>query len=355
MTEAGGKRVRLADIGSVLGVSAAAVSMALSGSPRVSAGLRARVAAVAAELGYAPNPAAAHLARQRGGRSEAGAGRWSVALLYRAASELSAGFGERCARLGLVGQAYALDELGTPAQAGRQLWARGVSGIVLTVQVDEQLPAAWRPAGRARLGWERFSLVKLSRSLADLPVDLVRLSALDYFMKAIGEVIGRGYRRVAVLMVASSSERDNEARHGAFLAFVARRKPPGMELAWRETSGKELTAPAPATLAWLREFRPDAVLCYHWLMALNLAATGIWRVPEELGLAAVLSAANPHPGVGVVSGCDVQQGEQVDRALQHLQELMARGERGFRERPQEQVVEPVWLDGDTLPGKPPVG
>lgn len=353
MMKEGGKRVRLAEIGAELGVTAAAVSMALRGSPRISAELRERVAAVAARLGYVPNPAAALLAQQRVGRGDSAAGNWSVALLYRSASELSAGFAERCRRLGLAGQAYAMDELGTPAQAGRQLWARGVSGIVLTVQDEERLPAAWRPAGRARLGWERFSLVKLSRSLPDLPVDLVRLSALDYFMKAISEVIGRGHRRVAVLMVKSASERDNEARHGAFLAYAARRKPTGVELGWRELPVRALDRIDAGTLEWLQEWRPDAVLCYHYLMVLNLAAVGGWRVPDEVGLAAVLSAANPHPGIGVVSGCDVQQGEQLDRALQHLQALMARGERGFSERPQEQVVEPVWIDGDTLPGRAP--
>jgi len=349
MSENIGRRVRLADIGEVLGVSAAAVSMAMSGSPRVSERLRERVAEVARELGYVPNPAAAQLVRQRGRRgSGAATGRWSVAMLYWTPSVITSGFAERSARMGMVGQAYALDELGTPERAGRQLWARGVSGIVLALQADEQVPSAWRESGRAKFGWERFSVVKLSRSMPDMRVDLVRLSALDYFMHAISEVVARGYRRVAVLMVTSSSERDNEARHGAFLAYAARRKPAGVELAWREVAARRMDQLDAGTLEWLREWRPDAVLCYHRVIGAALAAVGDWRVPEDLGVAAVLSSQELAPGVGVVSGCDVQQAEQVNRALEHLQALMGRGERGFREQPHEMVIEPVWIAGDTM-------
>ena len=47
------------------GVSAATVSRALNGRPDVSAATRARVAAVAGELGYLPNSQARALARRR--------------------------------------------------------------------------------------------------------------------------------------------------------------------------------------------------------------------------------------------------------------------------------------------------
>lgn len=345
-----GKRIKLSDIAAELGVSAAAVSMALSGSARVSAGLRERAAAVARELGYVPNPAAAQLVRQRGRVADAASGRWSVAMLYRRESEETACFGQRCEQLGMVGQAYGLEQLGTPSQAGRQLWARGVSGIVLYVQGDDQLPVEWGIYGRGQFDWERFSVVKLSRSLPDVRVDLVRLSALDYFMHALSAVVARGYRRVAVLMVASASERDNEARHGAFLAYEARRKPAAMALSWREMPAEHLHNIDAATLDWLGEFSPDAILCYHWIAVAAVASQLSEAQRRSVGLAAVLSSRQLVDGLGVVAGCDVQQSAQLDRALGHLQTLMARGERGFRAQPHEMVVEPVWIEGDTLCG-----
>jgi DNA-binding LacI/PurR family transcriptional regulator len=342
------RRTRLADIAAQLGVSAAAVSMALNGSPRVSADLRQRAAAVARELGYVPNPAAAQLVRQRTRAAGAASGQWSVALLYRSSSEMTERFAKRCRDMGLVGQAYALDQLGTPLQAERQLWARGVSGLVLSVQSDEHLPPEWGVHGRAQFGWDRFSVVKLSRSLPDLRVDLVRLSAIDYFMHALSSVVARGYRRVAVLMVTSASERDNEARHGAYLAYQARRKPIGVELAWRELPAHAIDNLDPATIEWLLACAPDAVLCYHWITVEALVRQLPAGMHRSLGLAAVLSTRMPIDGLGIVSGCDVQQGEQVHRALGHLQTLMARGDRGFRSQPHEMVVEPIWIEGDTM-------
>ncbi|GMA15312.1 LacI family transcriptional regulator (plasmid) [Deinococcus metallilatus] len=59
-----GRGVTIADVAREAGVSAATVSLALNGSPRISAETRRRVAEVAAALHYLPNHAAASLRRQ---------------------------------------------------------------------------------------------------------------------------------------------------------------------------------------------------------------------------------------------------------------------------------------------------
>ncbi len=55
----------MADIAARAGVTTATVSLALRGHPRISAATRDRVAAIAEELGYVPDPALAALARRR--------------------------------------------------------------------------------------------------------------------------------------------------------------------------------------------------------------------------------------------------------------------------------------------------
>lgn len=59
-----GRGATIADVAREAGVSAATVSLALNGSPRISAETRSRVEAVAAALHYLPNHAAASLRRQ---------------------------------------------------------------------------------------------------------------------------------------------------------------------------------------------------------------------------------------------------------------------------------------------------
>src|SRR3954466_3940936 len=56
------KRVTLQDVAGALGMNKSTVSNALSGKGNVSAKTRARIASVAQELGYEPNPLAQRLA-----------------------------------------------------------------------------------------------------------------------------------------------------------------------------------------------------------------------------------------------------------------------------------------------------
>ena len=60
-----GDRSTIEDVATAAGVSVATVSRALRGLPNVAASTRERVAAVADELGYRPDPAAARLAAGR--------------------------------------------------------------------------------------------------------------------------------------------------------------------------------------------------------------------------------------------------------------------------------------------------
>ncbi len=63
-------RITLNDIAERCGISAAAVSMALKHSPRISAKTRKRVDKIAKELGYRPDPLLAALARRRENSNE---------------------------------------------------------------------------------------------------------------------------------------------------------------------------------------------------------------------------------------------------------------------------------------------
>ncbi len=78
-----------------------------------------------------------------------------------------------------------------------------------------------------------------------------------------------------------------------------------------------------------------------------------WKFPGKTGLAAVLGTNEKFANTPAVAGCDDRAAEHQRRALMLLQDLIARGERGFSAQPMEHVVEPVWVEGETLPPRDP--
>ena len=322
------------------GVSAATVSMALRGLPSIRPETRARVEAAAARLGYSANPVAALLAQQGKGRGKQS----QLAVGYVAESPLDNSFVLAvCAELGLQGHAFRPSAFASPEAASRILWSQGIVGLMVS---DYEMP--WSEEERQRFDWGRFSVVKLSRGLPDLACHLVRHSAFDYMAMTLAQVVARGYCRIAMLLMRTSSVLDDDARFGAVLNFQARKLPPGVTLSWRELPDWAADLASTGTADWLRQEQPDAIVVFHWSMIYDLRHMG-WDFPGKTGLAAVLGTDERVANTPLVAGCDVRAQEHRRRALMLLQDLVARGERGFAAQPMEHVVEPIWLEGETLP------
>ena len=100
-------------------------------------------------------------------------------------------------------------------------------------------------------------------------------------------------------------------------------------------------------LGWVRESGAEVVVVDHWVMGEELMAAGL-RAPEEVGLAAVMTE-NPNWTGKQFSGCDALELDHYRMALNILAGEILAGRKGFAEHPLEHVVEPVWLDGETLP------
>lgn len=305
------------------------------------AATRERVLQVAADMGYVVNAAASLMAQQRGALSREGLavgflndGKWSEDFFFK-----------QCSELGLMGRVFRPSEFASPEAASRLLWNQGISGLLVSAY---QL--TWSESDRARFDWSKFSLVKNSRSLPDLPCHLMRHSAFDYMAMTLGKVVERGFRRIAVVLMPSTSSQDDDARHGALLNFKERKLPPGVTLEFTETSVSEPELVDHPVNDWLQAYKPDAIVGYHWTMIYGLRKLG-WRIPEEVGFAAVLLDDRAAPDTAIVSGCLVRSDLLRRRALELLQRLIGRGERGFPQNPMEHVVKPVWSEGETLGAK----
>ncbi|MCX6971149.1 MAG: LacI family DNA-binding transcriptional regulator [Verrucomicrobia bacterium] len=327
------------DVARESGVSGFTVSQALRGQAGVAAKTRSHVEAVAARLGYQINPVASLLVRQR---SRSAARRQLVVGQLGGSLRTNPEFIVACKELDLQGHYIAVEEFRSPEEGSRSLWHRGISGLSIAPG-----GMTWSAEERQRFDWDKFSLVKGSRALPDLPCHLVEQNAFDYMAETLRQVVARGYRRLAVLLLNTGNEEDDDARYGALLNFRERKLPTGVTCVWREAEVKNANFLDGNTLAWLRKQRPDVIVAYHWKMIVPLREAG-FRIPEDFPLAAVLSVTDRLPGLPLVSGCDLQIMNMTRESLTILRDLIGWGKRGLSRQSMEHVVEPVWIEGETL-------
>lgn len=335
--------VTIAEIAREAGCSTYVVSCALRGVGHVSAGKRARVLEVAAALGYRPNGPAALLAMQRHAPRAAvrqvPVACLGVAPLTTGLRSTWRSFEAAAAEGGLEAHAIRARECADVRKTLDRLWARGIEGILLRPDLLE-----WTPEEMAAADWRRFCVVKQGRELPALRFHLIRQSGFDCMMKTLEEGVARGYRRMAVVLERFGSERDQTARVGAFLAFRAHRAPRGTTL-----SLKEFPVPADdeAVLGWVLRQRPDAVIVYPFSLQRIFREAGL-DDPARLGMA-TLETFGPFPGQPALSGCLTAGDEYGRRAAAHLVRMLRTGERGMVTQPLQEVIEPTWYEGETLP------
>lgn len=230
-----------------------------------------------------------------------------------------------------------------PETTLRSLWNQGVQGLALTPCREIALPE-WLSAQ-----WSNFSVFKSSRGLPDLRFHLVRHSAWDYMMETLNAVADRGYRKVAVLLHASISPRDNLARLGAVLAARERVFASDATCTWKEFGPfLEAADTRRAIQNWLREERPEAVIL-PYRFTLDLLIDMGFRVPGDFAVACVLTGSEATATGWVASGCDRRETDAYRVCLTQLRELILRKERGFAATPFEHVLQPRWIEGQTLP------
>ncbi|MDF3129473.1 LacI family DNA-binding transcriptional regulator [Kiritimatiellaeota bacterium B1221] len=325
------------------GVSTFTVSQALRNMPGVAPATRARVKAVAEAYGYQINPVASLLA----GKTARGRGGVSpekklvvVALSQRRYNE--ALFLDVCSHMGIAGEMLDPSTFDSPELLFKVLWNRGVHGVLL---VDATYP--WNVSKSVKEELKKFSIIKMSRSLPEIPCHFVRHSAYEFLIQSLKQVLARGFRRMAVLMMETPAGEDDESRLGAFLAFRHLYVKKGVSCQRRVIKGNNPTQLDKGTLAWLDKVQPDVIVAYHWTMVYPLMAAG-YRFPGPIGFAAVLVSGTSIPNTPLISGNDSRAEEMIQRALKMLQEMIVRGERGFAEHPLQHVVDPEWVEGETL-------
>ena len=335
----------MTDIAREVGVSAAAVSLALKNHPRVSEARRKEIQAVAERMGYRPNAMATALAYHKHDSrlipTEAGLAwlnAWpepeklqqlpQFAAYWKGASKAAEKFGYR------LDEFVATKEMPL-SRIEKILRARNISGILIPPHAGIEVP--WH-----ELNWNPFSVVRFGLTARKLPpFHAVTADQSGNAYMAFMKMKEKGYKRIGFAGVSEKEWRGLAGFSQAqFSVPVSQRVPP---LLHRFLEGEEnLDKP----LRWLKKYRPDAILIEHGQFFSQLKPLG-FEAPRDFGLATMAM-----PDVPVDSGID-QNPEEIGRAaVLVLLSQMRDNARGVPPISRLVLIEGTWMDGKSLP---PVG
>lgn len=340
-------RITMTQIATRAGVTQATVSLCLANHPRISAGTRERVQAIARELGYKPHPYISSLMRaRRQGRAlkdqpvlalvcafhEADRWRTHPAATIR---QMREGAIARAAELGYQAQEFWLHRDGMSSDRfSAMLHARGIHGLLLSPLPDGAAPP--------ELDWKLFSAVSLSAPFRH--VSLTTVSNDHYFSsaRAVEECHRRGYRRPGLIILESHRDRFFGRWEAGFATGAARcagmaALPPLLVKDWTDER---------ALRGWLRREKPDVIVSPGAVVLLDWLQREGRRVPRDIGL---VNLACPQPG-DPISGVH-QNGRLLGAsAVDLLIGLIERHERGLPVQAKALMIEGQWNEGRTLRG-----
>ncbi len=336
------------DIAAAVGVSAAAVSLALRNSPQVSEGLRARVRDTAERMGWRPNPLlAAYQAQVRALKPvkfQASIG-W---LIDHPDEQFWERPWNRALREGARALGFALDEIWLPGldlqdaegnamKYRRILMARGIHGVIL--------PSLYR-AHHAALPWKDFSVacigrhhlaIERSRYAMQNPVDHHMVNQDDYANArlAIRKLREAGCRRVGLAISVWEDRGTDALCSAAYLREAS-------EWAAKERVPILFSDHQPEVVAWMKKHSPDGVVCSHGDMKGHIESAGR-RVPGDVRVAHLNLAPDVAEWSGINRRFDQIGAAAVDLVTAH----MVRNESGVPPCAKEVLIEGLWLDGTT--------
>jgi LacI family transcriptional regulator len=338
-------RPTLDDVARKAGFSKSAVSLALRNSPKIPDATRAIIQVAARELGYRFDPVLAALAAHRWHRRPPTSGT-TLAALADGGLEGGTGMVERAVSYGYRLEVFQIGDYPSPERLVQVLYSRGILGIVVG--------QIFTPGFCAAFDWSRFVIVACCEGYERPPVHLIMPNHFRALQEGWDHAWAAGHRRIGLALIDQPDAIDYHDRVAAYLerqqqvapedripAFKLHVPPrlPGNPPGDPEESHGNFQRNAAAMDAWLRQYRPDAVIGFsNFFLSLTRAAG--WRVPQDV---AFISLWKFEPD-DTVPGMCLTHDEVGRRAVDWLDSLLRAGERGLPEHPITMSVDMRWQD-----------
>lgn len=330
----------LRTIAQAAGVSVGTVSLALRDNPLIARATRARIKAVAEQLGYRPDPRVAQLMsylqqhKRHGSTGETLAyvtafsepQVWMESVTW---SSYFAGAQAKAVELGYRIEHFWLRAPGvTERSFSRMMHNRGIKGLLIAPVPQSH--------SRMAIDWSRFSTIAFGYSLNEPRVNRAVHHHYHTVTTALRTIAARGYKRIGLAVTPYHDHGVINLWSAGFLAF-------------RELEGQAIPPyrgpmEAKPFLAWFRRHQPDAVLSTE-LTAVNLLAKAGIRVPQDCGFVTL----DWHEHTRLYAGVNQHSAELGATAAKALVGQLQRDEFGIPPRPSTLMIEGTWVEGLSLP------
>lgn len=337
--------ITMKTIAAQAGVTQATVSMSLANNPRIPPATRERIQAIAARLGYRPNPYVSTLMRmRRQGKPLRSKPALALVCAQRTAHgwrdhasptirQMREGACERATLRGYRAQEFWLHRDGMSAERfSEMLHARGIQGVLLSPLAEgDHLP---------ELAWAHLAAVSLTVPQPAVTVTTVCNDHYFSSLQILRECHRRGYRRPGLVLRPAHQLRFQGRWEGGFL--VAGKMLPELKL--RPPFYADVAAAPAALLQWMRKEKPDVIVTPTLAPVRQALAGAGLRVPEDIGVALLSSPEPGDEGTGIF-----QNGRLVGAlAVDTLISMVERHERGLPAQATTVMVEGQWNEGRTL-------
>lgn len=338
------RRVSLRDLAKILGVSHVTISLAMRGSPQISAAMTEKVKTVAKEHGYQPDPMLSALSNYRKNKAspvfKAVVGwinAWPEPDKLRSYQQFDAywqGAAGAAQKLGYHLEEFTIGSVMSPKRLHQILTSRGIRSILLP---PHPVSPRWDD-----FPWDKYYVVKFGRSLQEPRTHLVTADQALNTVLAFEKMQALGYRRIGFITEEPYMRVHGHMFEAGFL--VAQRSvEPERQLPILSLVGKTELQAVAALKKWLKQHRPDVI--YTDAQGIrNLIRKAGLRVPDDIAVAATTLV-----DTGIDSGID-QHPEEIGRVgmllLNSIINDMAIGTPSiFRQI----LVEGSWVEGTSVP------
>ncbi len=337
------------DVARALGVHRTTVSLALRRDPRIPEATQAAVRAAAERLGYRPNPLVAALMQQQRGRRPKHGVTTLAYLTFDSETEvwrrnpayveIYDGAKARAAELNFRLEEFSLTRgRMNPRRLRQILLTRGIGGVLISPP----------PGAGSRVDFDVTDFAAIGIGLRIREPILERVSTDHYQATrlAVQMCRARGYRRVGLVVGDMASERIGHRWEAAFLMEHWREPGAANVPMLRGPINTAVQATPPGFAAWLRRYKPDAVL-----------ATPSDRADEWLKTIRAVSASTALVSLGLrdrrgkIAGIWQNHARVGEMATELLVAKLQRNERGADHAMDTHLVEGEWIDGASLPRK----
>lgn len=326
------------------GVSRAAVSMALRNHPRIPASTRARIQAIANNLGWKPNPLLAEaMSAIRAGQPPVDRVTlaWITADRKREAWKDSP-FQTRCVE-GATRRAdnagYRLDHFwlgdtdGNANRLSEILYARGIAGVII---------GPFRDPGRIDLQWDRFAAATISHTLIEPRLHRANDNHTAGARVCVARLRATGRSRIGLALSARLDHRIGELWTAGYLLETLEEGVNDPKLIHRPQELEEK-----AFLAWVKKAKPDSIVSTERHILEWLANAG-YDVPGDIAFASLDLPTNDGSIAGIYQDAAGIGGAAIDMVAGQL----LRHERGLPDKPKTTIIDGRWIDGTTVPTPP---